>query len=170
MSAKRLIGTSIAAVLLFGCAAAWSQDNASQKFIEEAIEGNMAEVQMGQLAQKQGMSAGVKSFGQMLEKDHGEALLKARTAANSVGAKVPSAPNATQKADYDRLAKLSGAAFDTEFAKHMVMDHQQDIKEYQSEANKNDAAAKYAKEALPTLQKHLQTAQSLTNSTTGQGH
>jgi hypothetical protein len=48
----------------------------------------------------------------------------------------------------------------------MVMDHQQDIKEW---AKKTDATAAYAKEALPTLQKHLQTAQSLTSSTTGSG-
>ena len=43
----------------------------------------------------------------------------------------------------------------------MVSDHQSDIKEYQQEAQKSDAVGSYAKEALPTLQKHLQEAQQL---------
>ena len=171
MSAKHLIGASLAALILISGAPAWAQDQGSQKFIQEAIQGNMAEVQMGQLAQKQGTSEGVRSFGQMLQTDHTDALGKAKTVASSVGLKnPPTSVNAKQKADYDRLAKLSGATFDTEFAKHMVMDHQKDIMEYQAEAKKSDAAATYARETLPTLQKHLQTAQSISGSTTtGQG-
>jgi putative membrane protein len=47
----------------------------------------------------------------------------------------------------------------------MVKDHRQDIKEYQKEASKDDAAGKLAKETLPVLQKHLQTAQSLEKQT-----
>jgi putative membrane protein len=64
------------------------------------------------------------------------------------------------------MSKLSGANFDREFAKHMVDDHKKDIKAYEKEAKKNDAAGAYAKEALPTLQKHLETAQSLTGTAT----
>ena len=37
-----------------------------------------------------------------------------------------------------------------------------DIREYEQEAKKNDAAGNYAKEALPTLRKHLEAAESLT--------
>ena len=44
----------------------------------------------------------------------------------------------------------------------MVKDHQDDIKEFQKEASKNDAAGQLAKETLPTLRKHLQAAQRLT--------
>src|SRR5439155_20483173 len=52
---------------------AFAQDKASQKFLKEAMEGNLAEVQMGQLAQKNGGSDRVRSFGQMLQKDHSDA-------------------------------------------------------------------------------------------------
>jgi putative membrane protein len=52
-------------------------------------------------------------------------------------------------------------SFDKSFAKAMVNDHQEDIKEYRQRANKNDAAGRLAKETLPVLQKHLQAAQSL---------
>ena len=47
---------------------------------------------------------------------------------------------------------ITGAAFDHSFAKHMVEDHQKDIKEYQTEAKLSDAAGAYAKDSLPTLQ------------------
>jgi putative membrane protein len=59
------IGAALSVVILLA-SPCFAQDRASQKFLKEAIEGNFAEVQMGQLAQKQGSSDGVRSFGQML--------------------------------------------------------------------------------------------------------
>ena len=41
-----------------------------------------------------------------------------------------------------------------------------DIREYEQEAKKNDAAGNYAKEALPTLRKHLEAEESLTGGRT----
>jgi putative membrane protein len=67
---------------------------------------------------------------------------------------------------YEKMSKLSGDRFDREFAKYMVADHKKDIKEYEKEAKKNDAAGAYAKEALPTLHNHLETAQSLSGGAT----
>jgi putative membrane protein len=108
----------------------------------------------------------VRSLGQMLEKDHAGANQKATAAAGSLGVTAPSAPNSKQKADYDRMSKLSGAKFDQEFVKHMIADHKKDIKEYEAEAKKKDAAGSYASESLPTLHKHLETAQSLSGAAT----
>jgi putative membrane protein len=163
---KLLVGAGLATALAFA-SPGYAQDKASQKFLKAAIEGNLAEVQMGQLAQKNGSSDGVKSFGRILEKDHSEANQKATAAASTLGVTPPTAPNSKQKADFDRMAKLSGAAFDTAFAKHMVEDHKKDIKEYETEAKKKDAAGNYANEALPTLRKHLEAAQGLGGATTG---
>jgi predicted outer membrane protein len=73
----------------------------------------------------------------------------------------PTSPNKKQKADYDKMSKLSGAQFDKVFVTHMVADHKKDIKEYEKAAEKKDAAGSYATETLPTLRKHLDTAQSL---------
>jgi putative membrane protein len=175
MTTKLLMGMSLAIAMVFASASfaqnrpvqeRAGQDNASQKFLTEAIEGNLAEVQMGQLAQKNGNSDGVRSFGQMLEKDHSEANQKATTAASSLAVTPPTAPNSKQKADYDRMSKLTGAKFDQEFVKHMIADHKKDIRDYDKEAKKNDAGGSYAKETLPTLHKHLETAQSLAGAAT----
>jgi hypothetical protein len=56
-------------------------------------EGNFAEVQMGELAQKNGQSPAVKSFGEMLQSDHSAANEKALDAAKELGVKAPEAPN-----------------------------------------------------------------------------
>jgi putative membrane protein len=68
---------------------------------------------------------------------------------------------------YDKMSKMSDNAFDREFAKDMVADHKKDISEFEKKAKKkNDPAATFANDALPTLRKHLQTAQGLTKDRT----
>jgi putative membrane protein len=152
----------LASVLIVAASVAFAQNDATtQNFLTEAIEGNFAEIQMGELAQKNAQSADVKSFGQMLVKDHTQANKKAMEVARMVGVSAPTGPNAKQKAAYQKMAKLSGAAFDTEFATHMVADHENDIAEYRKQAKLKNAAAQYAEESLPILQKHLDTALAL---------
>jgi len=168
MMKKLFLSAGLATALAFAAPAAWAQSKGGQQFLKKAMEGNLAEVQMGKLAQEKGASDGVRSFGKQLEQDHAAANDKAQAAANQAGLTPPTEPSKKQKADYDRMSKLSGEKFDRAFIKHMVTDHKKDIKEYEQEAKKNDAASGYAQDALPTLQKHLQVAQSLeTKSTTG---
>lgn len=160
---KTMLTAAVLALALAG-GAALAQDKAdkpTQKFLTQAIEGNFAEVKMGELAQSNGQSAAVKSYGQELVSDHGSANQKAMDAAKSLGVTPPSGPNAKQAADYDKMAKLKGAAFDKEFSKHMIKDHKKDIGDYKKAAKLHNAAGQYATDALPTLQKHLQDAQSL---------
>ena len=80
------ITTCLAAAVvpaLLATTLAFAQDQQAKSFLTEAIEGNLAEVQMGQLAQKQATTLAVRSYGQMLEQDHTVANQKARAAANA---------------------------------------------------------------------------------------
>lgn len=156
----------LAAGLILAPSFAVAQAKSSQSFLTKAIEGNFAEVEMGKLAQRNGGTDQVKSFGKMLETDHGEANKKAIQTGQSMAVKPPSGPNKEQKADYEKMAKMTGAAFDKMFAEHMVKDHKKDIAEYERAAKAKDAAGQYANETLPTLKKHLETAQSLQKLTT----
>jgi len=157
----------IAALSILAAVVAWTSgalaaDKASQKFVTEAIQGNLAEIAVGKLAQQKGQSDGVRSFGAQLVSDHTVANDKAMSVAQSIGVSPPSEPNKKQKTVYDRLSKLSGENFDREFAKAMVEDHKSDIREFEKEAKKkNDPAAEFASQTLPTLRKHLEMAQSL---------
>ena len=140
-------------------------DRESQKFISSAIQGDIAEIEVGKLAEEKGQSDDVKQFGAMLVKDHSDHKAKAERVANELGVRVPTVSSFGAKATYTKLKMLSGASFDHSFAKAMVKDHQEDINEFRKESSKTDAAGQLAKETLPVLEKHLQTAQSLQRQT-----
>jgi putative membrane protein len=165
------IGVAAALTLAATAALAQSADKASQTFIKSAIEGNLAEIDVGKLAQQKSTNPAVKSYGEMLVTDHSKANEKAKQAASQIGVTPPTGSSLAEKAEYLKLKVLSGASFDRTFANDMIKDHQADIKEFQKETRKSDAAGQFAKDALPILQKHLQAAQQLTqeSKTTGSG-
>lgn len=144
-----------------------STQNAEQKFMTQAIQADLAEIQMGKLAQQKGGTPEVKQFGQRLVSDHSADLEKAKSVAQSMGMTPPAQPSAKQKADYKKMSGLSGKRFDQQFARDMVQDHKKDVSKFQQESKKSGPAANYAQQALPVLQQHLKIAQSLTSSTTG---
>ncbi|HET7166176.1 MAG TPA: DUF4142 domain-containing protein [Pseudolabrys sp.] len=167
-----LTKTTVLAIGLAGALAATGAiaqtkqaDKDSQKFIKAAIQGDIAEVDVGNLAQEKGQSDAVKQYGAMLVKEHGEHKSKAEQVAGQLGVEPPTGSSLMQKATYAKLKLLSGTSFDKSFAKSMVKDHQEDIKEYKKESSKKDAAGQLAQETLPTLQHHLKAAQSLEKQT-----
>jgi putative membrane protein len=117
-------------------------DKDSQKFIKAAIQGDIAEVDVGKLAQEKGQTDAVKQYGAMLVKDHGEHKSKAEQVAGQLGVEPPTGSSLMQKATYAKLKLLSGTSFDRSFAKSMVKDHADDIKEYKTEASKKDAVSR----------------------------
>jgi len=171
MKSYRMIALAFAAALaLAGVNAAAQTMNAprgtlagaDQTFLNNAIQSDLAEVQMGKLAQQKGQGQGVKDSGQMLEQDHSEHLQKAKQEAQQLGMTPPSEPNAKQKKMYDHLSSMSGQQFDRQFAQEMVTDHKQDISKFEKQAKSKGPLADFAQQTIPTLQKHLQTAESLT--------
>jgi putative membrane protein len=153
--------TSIAIIATLTASPAFAAGKPSETFLKKAIEGNYAEIQMGKLAQQNGQNEDVKKFGQMLSDDHSAANQKAMDAAKSLGMTPPDGPNSKQKAEYEKMSKMTGARFDRGFAAQMVADHQKVLAEYKKEAKLSDAAADYAKGQIDVLQKHLDTAKSL---------
>ena len=61
---------------------------------------------------------------------------------------------------------MTGTKFDHDFSVHMVADHNRDISEYKKAAKNTDAAGEYAKGEIDVLQKHLDTAKSLSSKKT----
>jgi len=93
--------------------------------------------------------------------DHSKANEKLKSVAAKDSMNLPSDMDAKEKANYDRLAKLQGAAFDRAYMKDMVKDHKTDVAEFQKEANngKNAQLKAFASDTLPTLQEHLRMAE-----------
>jgi len=164
MTRKSMLFASLAlafALAATGVQAQSKADKASESFIKKAIEGNYAEINIGKLAQQKGQSDQVKQFGKMLVDDHTAANEKAIAAAKEMGVTPPSGSSLMEKGSYAKLKVLPSKSFDKSFASAMVSDHKADIKEFQKESAKNDPAGQFAKQSLPTLQKHLQEAQKI---------
>jgi len=102
-----LLSIGIAAAVVCAPPAAWVQDKASQAFVKKAIEGNLAEVEMGKLAQQNSASDGVRQIGKDLEQDHSAANDKATAAAKDLGLTDHRIPR--EQAQHHRLALASSA-------------------------------------------------------------
>jgi len=131
-------------------------------FAVKAAQGGMAEVEMGNLAQQRGSNDQIRDYGKKLVNDHTKANNDLKDIANTENITLPTDMGASHRKTLDRLGKLSGSEFDREFFKESVADHRKDIDEFQKEANDgSDPALKnFAARTLPTLQDHLQTAES----------
>ena len=135
-----------------------------QDFVNFAAQTDMVEANLGQLASTNGDSQAVKDFGQTLNTDHTQDFGQLNTAAQQAGLTVPNAIDTEHnKTMIDPFQKLKGAAFDRKFAQEMVIGHTKAIAVYKKEAQdaQNPAIKNYAATALPTLQKHLETAKTL---------
>ena len=114
-------------------------------FLRKAAEGNMAEVQFGQLAAQKAGSEDVKTFGQKMVDDHTMLDNDMKPIADSMGVKLPTHLNKKDQAEYDKLNGLSGNDFDTEYLTMMVQDHHKDLREFRLEAaNTQDQTLKDA--------------------------
>ncbi len=152
----------LAAMLSLALATGALAAKSPKEFLKDAIQGDQSEIMLGQLAQQMGASAEVKDFGKMLVDDHSKAKQEAMTLAQSMSVKAEDAPKAEAKREEAKLSKLSGTAFDREFATFMVKDHEKDIKEYKTEVEaKSGEVSALAAKALPDLEKHLKMAQAI---------
>lgn len=143
-------------------ATAAAPDHATQ-FLTAVIQTNNAEVKFGQAAQSMGSAQAVRDFGKMLVDDHTKANDQATQIAKAMNVAVPSGVKPDDMAAYNMATSMKGADFDKDFAEAMVKGHQKAIDMFQQEADGGDPAqvTDFAKETLPTLKKHLETAQSL---------
>ncbi|HEY3097934.1 MAG TPA: DUF4142 domain-containing protein [Methylomirabilota bacterium] len=140
-----------------------------QHFMKGAAEGNMAEVQLGQLASQRANSDTVKQFGKRMADDHQKAADELKQLASQKGVAVPTSLDRGHQRLYDRLSKLNGAAFDRAYMKEMVKDHDRDVKAFQKEADsgKDPDLKAWAAKTLPTLKEHQQQAKQVYASVQG---
>jgi putative membrane protein len=129
-------------------------------FIRKAAEGGMAEVKLGQLAKEKASNQTVKDFGERMVKDHSKAGDELKEVASKKGISLRDSMNATDKALYDRLSKLSGGEFDQEYMRAMVKDHEEDAAEFRrvSQSAKDPEVREFVSKTLPTLEEHLRLA------------
>ena len=156
-----VLAGALTATGLIGATSDTAVSAADSKFANKAAAGGMAEVKLGELAQKNAASGDVKAFGQKMIDDHTKAGDKLKSIAAKDNLNLPSSMDAKDQAVYDRLSKLQGADFDRAYMQDMVKDHKADVAEFQKESSGGKSAdlKGFASETLPTLQEHLKLAQ-----------
>jgi putative membrane protein len=174
MSIRPALGFLFMALSVFGFGAAQeagaptmsspaSSTSADAKFLKEAADGGMAEVELGQLASEKASSSDVKQFGQRMVEDHGKANDELKQLATEKHVDLPAEPSAKHKATKARLEKLSGDQFDKAYMADMLKDHKKDVAAFEKESRsaKDPDIKSFATKTLPTLQAHMKQAQSL---------
>ena len=132
-----------------------------ETFVTKAAQGNMAEIQLGQLAEKNASSTAVKDFGKRMVTDHNKLESQLQKVATDEHATLPTALNAKDQATVDQLSKLTGPAFDRAYINDMVRDHRADIGEFSRESGhgSDEMVKQFAMNSLPTLREHLRLAE-----------
>ena len=134
-----------------------------EAFVRAAARGGLSEIKLGKLAMDQGSNETVKAFGTRMVAEHTKAGDELKEAAKEENIGLPTDLTAKDQATYDRLSKLSGAEFDQAYAQDMVKDHQQDLRDFQREANhgNDDVVRGFASETVPMIQQHLDQAKEM---------
>jgi putative membrane protein len=132
-------------------------------FAEEAANGGMAEVQLAQLAEQKAQSADVKAFAQRMNQDHSAANSEFAQLLVQKGSAAPATLDKEHADGVSKLSALSGAAFDKEYMKMMVEDHDKDVALFDKESKEGkDAEMKsWAGAKLPTLKEHQKMAKEI---------
>lgn len=140
-----------------------------QQFVDFAGQTDMAEINLGKLAQTSASSQAVKDYAQMLVNDHSKDFDQLYDLAHQANLTRPDAIDAEHnKMLIDPFQKLNGAAFDHHYIQEMVAGHTKAIAVYKKEAAdaQNPAVKTYAENTLPVLEKHLDGAKGLEKSKT----
>jgi len=132
-------------------------------FVSKALQGGMAEVQLGQLTLQKSNNDRVKQFAQRMIDDHTKLGDQMKPVAAQLGVSVPTQLSKKDKATMAKLQALSGDAYDQAYIKDMVKDHKQDLSEFQSEASSGqDPTVKdAASQGSRVIAEHLQMIQQI---------
>lgn len=136
------------------------------EFAVAAADGGMMEVKLGELAQTNGASSAVKEFGKTMVTDHSKANEELIALAKTKNISLPMSLSDDKQKKVDDMASKKGKDFDKAYAAFMVDDHKEDVDDFQEAAKdaKDPEIKAWAAGKVPTLQHHLEMAQSLKSS------
>ena len=136
---------------------------ASDDFVEDASAKGVAEVEAGKLALEKGTAADVKTFADMMVKDHTAANQKLKALADKKNIDVSDDAELLDKAKAMILELRSAKSFDQAYANNQVKAHEATIEIFEDEIKSGeDAELKaFATETLPKLKAHLEAAKKL---------
>ena len=143
-----------------------SGPEADKTFLKKAMESNVGEIQMAQLALEKSTDADVRHFAVQMQDDHGKMMDELKQAAGQLNIPVPEEPSKGATKSMDKMKSLSGTAFDQAYIKEMVKAHKEDDKMFKEEAH--NTTSPQLKDMMTQdaqmIESHLQAIQQIADS------
>jgi putative membrane protein len=132
-------------------------------FVKKALQGGMAEVQLGQLTLQKSNNDQVKQFAQRMIDDHTKLGEQMKPVAQQLGVSDPKDISKKDKSTIAKLQGLSGPAYDQAYIKDMVKDHKQDLSDFQTEGSsgQDQTVKDAANQGSKVIAEHLQMIQQI---------
>ncbi len=134
---------------------------ADTTYIREALRGNLAEVDLGRIAEDRAEDADVKAFGERMVESHNSMNERWATLAKSNGMRWELGLDPETKQTADRLSDLDDDEFDQAYMTEMIQRHEQDLAALQriSRSARSSDVRALASDAQSTVREHLSQAQ-----------
>jgi putative membrane protein len=132
-------------------------------FVHDALEGGLAEVQLGKLAVQKSNNEDVKQFGQKMIDDHTKLGDQMKQVAQQMNVKPPTSLSSKDRATIKNLKAMAAGSFDKAYIKDMIKDHEKDRSDFQAAANRtsNPALKQVATQGAQVIDEHLQLIQQI---------
>jgi putative membrane protein len=136
---------------------------ADTTFVKEAASGGMMEVELGRLAQQNATNPRVKSFAEMMVRDHSKANDELRSMASAKNMMLSDSMTKKHRDHVESMRKVAGKNFDKRYMEMMVKDHTEDVQKFEKASNTaTDTDLKtWAGNTLPVLRMHLDSAKAI---------
>lgn len=133
------------------------------EFLVDIAEVNLAEIEIGKLAQTKSTNPEVKKFGKMLVDEHTKSASEVSALAKAKNFTLPTSITEDGKEEYNKLNEKSGIDFDKKFADLMIDGHQKAIDKLQkaTEDAKDQDVKLWASNNIAPLTAHLEHAKLL---------
>ncbi|GAB3171008.1 hypothetical protein GCM10027291_23350 [Telluribacter humicola] len=135
-------------------------------FAVAAAQTNLMGLRLGQLVQNNAQSQDVKEYSRTMSEYFNQASTDLIRLANQKKIPLPSALSTINKADYDRLSALTGAAFDRAYIDWSIQSHQRTIEQLRQHAmdSSDQELINWASSRIATMEQQLNRAQTIQQS------
>ena len=139
-------------------------DKQDDTFIKQAATGGMAEVELSKIAEKS-ENPEIKLFAEQMVRDHTAANNELINIATALCAEMPRTLDADHQRIRDQLRTAHSGAFDQQYVRAMVGDHEQADNLFRQEADlgHDPQLRQFAQKTLPTIEEHQKMALELSH-------
>ncbi|MER6826223.1 DUF4142 domain-containing protein [Streptosporangium sp. NPDC000563] len=136
-----------------------------KNFLVQAHQANLAEIEGGKAAEAKTSASGeqesskvVRDLAKRFVADHTKLDRAVRQVADRLGVKLPDRPTAAQREQLDKLAALSGAAFNRTWISEELEGHRETLAaiEKEIESGSSPEVRKVATDAKPVVREHIE--------------